>query len=310
MTTNHILTAIALALLAARVGYGHGQPIVINSNGQQLTISDGMLHTDGYATQSFDHSEDGQLYDVFGTTIEWSTPGIDRTGSAVGLPIELQILPRPDFSESPIASRWLWHWSAASEQVELTADARFLAINSELDPIPNTFKITRAAGPSGGDSLSLAFLHHPVTFALDNSLATPPGDGVYGFFARLRSPELQPSEPFLVALNYNLSLEAFADGAAAINRAAGLPGDYDLDLDVDGNDFLVWQRSLGSSSPQADGSLNGVVGAEDLAVWDANFGRSTDSTSFAMAVPESNAIVLLVLAGSAVAVVRRGTMVF
>jgi hypothetical protein len=66
-------------------------------------------------------------------------------------------------------------------------------------------------------------------------------------------------------------------GAVGANRGALYvmfltpPGDYDLDSDVDGNDFLRWQRSLGSiATPPgsgADGDGNGVIDAGDLVVW-------------------------------------------
>jgi hypothetical protein len=50
-------------------------------------------------------------------------------------------------------------------------------------------------------------------------------------------------------------------------------GDYDLDGDVDGGDFLVWQRSYGSSFfLQADGNDDHKVDAADLAIWRDNFG--------------------------------------
>jgi subtilisin-like proprotein convertase family protein len=53
-------------------------------------------------------------------------------------------------------------------------------------------------------------------------------------------------------------------------------GDFDRDDDVDGNDFLVWQRTLGATASPAgsgaDGDGDGVVAAGDLAAWRANYG--------------------------------------
>jgi hypothetical protein len=53
-------------------------------------------------------------------------------------------------------------------------------------------------------------------------------------------------------------------------------GDYDDDGDADGNDFLVWQRQLGSanvpSGSGADGNGNGSVDQDDCGVWSAHFG--------------------------------------
>ncbi|HYO26323.1 MAG TPA: glycoside hydrolase family 2 TIM barrel-domain containing protein, partial [Lacipirellulaceae bacterium] len=50
-------------------------------------------------------------------------------------------------------------------------------------------------------------------------------------------------------------------------------GDYDGDQDVDGNDLVVWQRTLGSATDPfagADGSGNRIVDAADLTAWRQN----------------------------------------
>jgi fibronectin-binding autotransporter adhesin len=66
------------------------------------------------------------------------------------------------------------------------------------------------------------------------------------------------------------------------------PGDFDQDGDVDGRDFMVWQR-------------NTSVG--NLADWQANFGAPL--TAAATAVPEPAGIVLVAMAGLLVAGRRR-----
>ena len=53
--------------------------------------------------------------------------------------------------------------------------------------------------------------------------------------------------------------------------------DFDTDGDVDGSDFLAWQRGFGTAAPNAtpaDGDANGdkVVDATDLLVWEDQFG--------------------------------------
>jgi len=56
-----------------------------------------------------------------------------------------------------------------------------------------------------------------------------------------------------------------------------LPGDYNQDSSVEAADFVLWRKTLGASVPNfsgADGSGNGVVGAEDYGVWATNFGRT------------------------------------
>jgi hypothetical protein len=64
-----------------------------------------------------------------------------------------------------------------------------------------------------------------------------------------------------------------------------LRGDFDGDLDVDGRDFLKWQRGE-SFSP---------LSAGDLADWQANFGVGM-LTATSVAVPEPGACLLLTLA--------------
>lgn len=58
------------------------------------------------------------------------------------------------------------------------------------------------------------------------------------------------------------------------------PGDYDQDNDIDGSDFLFWQRSFGATgaSLPADGNFTGTVDAGDLQIWRANYG-ATSSTA-------------------------------
>jgi hypothetical protein len=48
--------------------------------------------------------------------------------------------------------------------------------------------------------------------------------------------------------------------------------DFDADGDVDGKDFLVWQRNLGVGATNAagDADYDGVVDAQDLAVGPAS----------------------------------------
>jgi hypothetical protein len=74
--------------------------------------------------------------------------------------------------------------------------------------------------------------------------------------------------------------------------------DFDRDGDVDGGDFLLWQRGLGSTQQidyalgDADG--NGVVNAADLAVWRGQFGRG--GSLAAAAVPEPGCAAMVVAA--------------
>lgn len=85
----------------------------------------------------------------------------------------------------------------------------------------------------------------------------------------------------------------------------GQPGDYDGDSDVDGADFLVWQRAYGAvGSNPADGNNDNVVNGDDLTVWKNNFGAS-GAVGAAAAVPEPATAALLAGGLAALALRRR-----
>lgn len=78
--------------------------------------------------------------------------------------------------------------------------------------------------------------------------------------------------------------------------------DADADLDVDGSDFLVWQRTLAASAGgPADFDRNARVDATDLAFLRQQFGHRPMN----QAIPEPSALMLVLVAVSIAAGVRR-----
>ena len=65
----------------------------------------------------------------------------------------------------------------------------------------------------------------------------------------------------------------------------GLLGDFDADDDVDGADFLDWQRGFGTA-----------FDTNDLADWEANFGQDANAAAYSATVPEPTAELLAALA--------------
>jgi len=99
--------------------------------------------------------------------------------------------------------------------------------------------------------------------------------------------------------DFDMVIDNFKLEVIGSNEPAEEDADFDGDGDVDGADFLVWQRGLGltgqsnNSAGDADGS--GTVNGADLAVWKSQFGGSP-SAAAAGAVPEP-AAALLALTG-------------
>lgn len=96
--------------------------------------------------------------------------------------------------------------------------------------------------------------------------------------------------------------------------ASGIPiapladPDFNNDGQIDGADFLAWQRGVGINSgatnAQGDANGDGAVNGADLALWKSGYGSAV---SAAGAVPEPAAMGLALLALGAVAAKRRRT---
>lgn len=76
--------------------------------------------------------------------------------------------------------------------------------------------------------------------------------------------------------------------------------DFDADTDVDGTDFLAWQRGNGINDGTAllsDGDANGDgnVDATDLAVWDGQYGTGAVQALSTGAVPEPTSLLIVAM---------------
>ncbi len=100
------------------------------------------------------------------------------------------------------------------------------------------------------------------------------------------------------------------DNITALAAAPAVDADFDGDLDVDGADFLIWQRSSGGSGDNSAGDAdgNGQINGLDLAAWQDRFGQPAAVAAVAV-VPESDAVVMLAIAGLVLTRLRRAWIV-
>jgi hypothetical protein len=111
------------------------------------------------------------------------------------------------------------------------------------------------------------------------------------------------SNPLLAVDNVSLRL---VDVIAPPEDSA----DFDDDGDVDGRDFLTWQRGFGISDGTAllaDGDANddGNVNGADLGIWQNQYGEPGHLTAGVAAIPEPSTGILLLAACSSLFVRKR-----
>jgi hypothetical protein len=101
-----------------------------------------------------------------------------------------------------------------------------------------------------------------------------------------------------LAFQFLQSGQQFATAGVVLYAAlsSALPGDFDSDGDVDGRDFLRWQRG-GSPNP---------LSAGDLALWQNNYGNGgLGALATATSVPEPSALLLSFAGLGAIFVLKR-----
>lgn len=102
----------------------------------------------------------------------------------------------------------------------------------------------------------------------------------------------------------------FGTEIAGIVEYVGTPGDadFDGDNDVDGRDFLAWQRNNGTIGGPAfgpgDANGDGNVDDTDLTIWQGQYGTLGGPLAAATTVPEPTSLALLVFASLASALRR------
>jgi hypothetical protein len=303
--------------------FGHGIPISVSvgENNKLIASNEQPLYapidlTSGYAPMVLVDDEDiaamsqvtfsnSNPLGLQGSYNFTTLPGFNVTGMDPGSGLFLQIIPRPVMGTNPVSFRTLWHWSLGSGQVALDPSNESLTIASDPDGAVLSMSFPQAGSSSPTIKVAqpiaseLGTHQHYLEYFLGNS---PQADtGLFGFFARLTSPNYSSSDPFLVILDNGVYEDdnpgQILAGALAINNAALLAGDYNHDDRVDAADYVLWRKTVGSTSTfAADGTGDKVVDKADYGVWRRNLGLTLPASGLNIgSVPEPAGVLLVVI---------------
>jgi hypothetical protein len=138
-----------------------------------------------------------------------------------------------------------------------------------------------------------AYQDPPVTDPLLASSAFPRQSGPFTILTTQNASMIRG-----LTLGYDVTYNISPAGPTA-------DADFDGDDDVDGADFLIWQRGVGTAGGQPQGNADGVgnIDGADLAIWKSQFASATVA---ATSVPEPTSAFMALAAGIGAAATRRG----
>jgi len=107
--------------------------------------------------------------------------------------------------------------------------------------------------------------------------------------------------------SFDMDFLSYQLGVIAPVAAPTEDADFDDDGDVDGADFLAWQRGLGlpGNNSQGDANGDGLVNAADLGIWQSNYAAAGGALVSSSAVPEPTTALLLAVGALSMAGTNR-----
>jgi hypothetical protein len=146
--------------------------------------------------------------------------------------------------------------------------------------------------PDLTESFFTAGVNHFFTFTIPVSLPTT---------ISISSVSLSP------AAGNVIGGDGSATGSVALSASAWmtftpdntpLSGDFDGDGDVDGRDFLMWQRGSGTANgatlTDGDANHDGMVDEDDLEIWADSYGTSIAPSTALVPIPEPHTSILTI----------------
>jgi autotransporter-associated beta strand protein len=152
-------------------------------------------------------------------------------------------------------------------------------------------QIGSSASLGGALSITLANGYSPLLNQSFQILTA--SSGMTGTFANLLLPALSGGKTWQVLYGSN-------DVRLTVSALIGISGDYNQNGTVDARDYVIWRKTLGSTTNlAADGNHNGIIDNGDYSIWRQNFGTTSSGvgSGAGAAVPEPCTVALFLIAG-------------
>ena len=176
-----------------------------------------------------------------------------------------------------------------------------IQLQDPTEAAANTGAGVTLAGDGIALELDLSAFTASATLMLINNQTT---DAITGFFERGSSLDLYEEGAAIEGAGFNgavnISYVGGTGNDVVLNLIASEPNsaDFDGDGDVDGSDFLTWQRGLGivngAEPSQGDANNDGATDGADLQLWKDQFAQPTLAPT--ASVPEPAVLPMLLLA--------------
>jgi hypothetical protein len=192
-----------------------------------------------------------------------------------------------DGSDFSMTLNALYNWNPATAPVNITYVQRETFNGSQFPASMMDHAYVSESGPTLGigpqarGKRIVEFVQNAAGTVLDgpDTFIEYAGDGAGSVVGLTAGPD----GLYFTAL-YNDEAKSQAEVALAIGPGAKiyrvryinpLAGDYDIDGDVDNDDFTIWKSTFGSNLLlAADGNRDGIVDAADYVVWRKNLGAT------------------------------------
>jgi hypothetical protein len=152
------------------------------------------------------------------------------------------------------------------------------------------------------DTLDISFFSGTTLSSADYTLATY--GSLVGLFDSVifdGTPVANPLLPGAIGGTHRL---AYTPAALLLTTAAPVPGDFDVDGDVDGDDLMVWEGAYGLNA-LADADGDGDTDGRDFLAWQRQFGSGVPLEAADSTVPEPRTILLALVALLGTTISRR-----